>query len=417
MRTRAKGISRAAVLAAGFVALGVTAIPSNASADVTHGDGGVLSGNQISAPISAPVNVCGNAAAAAGVSAASCDGRTLVEGSHGSGAQTSGDHGAGTGNQANAPIQAPAEACGNAAAVAGLASGLCDDGDGYSPYSRTTGTQVPLPHTTSPALPNVASDPHILPKTNGVTPAGDLTQIDGLRNLLLVPSANHRRVPGGLPGMDGVLAKNALPKVGGVSSVGGLGKEAGLHTVLARPVVGDRRVRGGLPVTDGVLGKNALSKVDAASTVGDLEAPVADGHRARGGLPDASPGNGPRGGVTWVQGLSKGVGAGKPDGLKVTWLPKVRNGVPAMDGLVAKNARPQVGGAGSGLDVRGPARAVGRQVAAVTGEIGPVRNVAATDTLDDEAGSMWALVASGFLGVVAGALALARRIRLGGGRR
>jgi hypothetical protein len=48
-------------------------------------------------------------------------------------------------------------------------------------------------------------------------------------------------------------------------------------------------------------------------------------------------------------------------------------------------------------------------------EIGPVRNVAAEEVVSD-GGSLWALAASGVLGVVAGALALARRVRLGGRR-
>lgn len=90
MRTRAKGTSRAAVFAAGFVALGVTAIPSNAFADVTDGAGGILSGNQVKAPISAPVDVSGNGASVLGATYATSHGGAKVRKRDGAGQQTSG---------------------------------------------------------------------------------------------------------------------------------------------------------------------------------------------------------------------------------------------------------------------------------------------------------------------------------------
>jgi hypothetical protein len=58
----------------------------------------------------------------------------------------------------------------------------------------------------------------------------------------------------------------------------------------------------------------------------------------------------------------------------------------------------------------------GHEIVPVTGEIGPVRNVAAEEPVSDGAGSLWALAASGVLGVLAGALTLARRVRLDGRR-
>ncbi|WP_171069001.1 chaplin family protein [Actinomadura geliboluensis] len=128
MRTRAKGTSRAAVLAAGFVALGVTVLPSHAFADVTSGDGGILSGNQIDAPVSAPVDVSGNNVAVAGIGDATSHGGAKVHKRHADGQRTSGAHGIASGNQVNAPISAPVNVCGNSAAVVGTANSGCKGG-------------------------------------------------------------------------------------------------------------------------------------------------------------------------------------------------------------------------------------------------------------------------------------------------
>ncbi|MBW8484972.1 chaplin family protein [Actinomadura parmotrematis] len=49
------------------------AAPANADIN-TSGAGGVLSGNQVVAPISIPVDVCGNAIAVLGIAGAGCQG-------------------------------------------------------------------------------------------------------------------------------------------------------------------------------------------------------------------------------------------------------------------------------------------------------------------------------------------------------
>lgn len=128
MRTWAKGTSRAAVLTAGFVALGVSAIPANAYADITDGGGSVLGGNQVNAPVSAPADVSGNAAALLGDSYAASRGGAKAR-PHGGGAQrTSGEHGVASGNQVNAPVSVPVNACGNAVAAPGHADAGCTGG-------------------------------------------------------------------------------------------------------------------------------------------------------------------------------------------------------------------------------------------------------------------------------------------------
>jgi hypothetical protein len=51
-----------------------------AHADVTSGNGGVLSGNQVHLPISIPINICGNAVAVIGHAFAGCKGGAKVIG-------------------------------------------------------------------------------------------------------------------------------------------------------------------------------------------------------------------------------------------------------------------------------------------------------------------------------------------------
>ncbi|WP_141580136.1 chaplin family protein [Actinomadura sp. WMMA1423] len=118
-----------AMLTAGFVALGVSAIPVNAFADTT-GEGGVLAGNQVNAPISAPIDVTGNAVSVLGISQAQSKGGATVKqnGNGNGGQQTSGKGGVGSGNQVDAPISIPVNACGNAVAVLGIAQAGCTGG-------------------------------------------------------------------------------------------------------------------------------------------------------------------------------------------------------------------------------------------------------------------------------------------------
>lgn len=64
-----------------------------AHADIhTSGAGGVLSGNQVVAPISVPVNVCGNAVAVLGIANAGCVGGASVH-NHGGGHHHGGGYG------------------------------------------------------------------------------------------------------------------------------------------------------------------------------------------------------------------------------------------------------------------------------------------------------------------------------------
>ncbi|WP_214411579.1 chaplin family protein [Sphaerisporangium fuscum] len=125
MRTWAKGSAPAALLALGVMALG----SGTAVAD-TSGTGSVGGGNQINLPITIPVDISGNAVAVAGEASASSRGGSSVQGG-GAGAggnRTDGRHSVLGGNQVVAPINAPVNACGNAVSLVGRSDAGCRGG-------------------------------------------------------------------------------------------------------------------------------------------------------------------------------------------------------------------------------------------------------------------------------------------------
>ncbi|MFI6514078.1 chaplin family protein [Spirillospora sp. NPDC050679] len=137
MRTWSKGTARTVALTASFVALGATVVPATAFADTTSGESGVLGGNQLNLPISAPIDVSGNG------NGKSHGGATVDNGGSGGGQTTSGKHGVASGNQVNAPISAPINACGNSLALFGHAEAGCKGGatvkNGGSGGQKTSG--------------------------------------------------------------------------------------------------------------------------------------------------------------------------------------------------------------------------------------------------------------------------------------
>ena len=126
MRMWAIGAAGATLLTASFVALGA----GPALADGTNGNGSILGGNQVNAPISIPINACGNSVAVIGGALSGCEGGSKVRGGGyaDGGHHTSGAHSILGGNQVNAPIAAPINACGNSVAVIGGALSGCEGG-------------------------------------------------------------------------------------------------------------------------------------------------------------------------------------------------------------------------------------------------------------------------------------------------
>jgi hypothetical protein len=141
---KARWISAAigtAVLTAGFV------LPASAAfADGPRGNGNagvlsLLSGNDVNAPVSAPIDVCGVAVALLGGANAGCEGgaasNTVIGnggtgGSHGgTGGSHNGNAGVaaiGSGKTVNAPVSVPVNVCGVSGAVAGFANSGCQGG-------------------------------------------------------------------------------------------------------------------------------------------------------------------------------------------------------------------------------------------------------------------------------------------------
>ncbi|MFL6052003.1 MAG: chaplin family protein [Actinoallomurus sp.] len=73
-----KKLTAAGVAAAAVTGALLLAAPANAGIIGTSGEGGVLSGNQVIVPITAPINVCGNAVAVIGGAVAGCRGGASV---------------------------------------------------------------------------------------------------------------------------------------------------------------------------------------------------------------------------------------------------------------------------------------------------------------------------------------------------
>jgi ChpA-C len=140
---------RAGVLAGGLIAVGAGAAHAG---ETTSGDHGLLSGNQVVVPVQVPITVNGNAIAVLGRAVATPTGHTTKPSTSPTGtthspsthhsATTSGGHSVGSGNQVVAPIHAPILLGGNALAVLGhaAASPVASTGTGSSSAEPSTGT-------------------------------------------------------------------------------------------------------------------------------------------------------------------------------------------------------------------------------------------------------------------------------------
>lgn len=106
---------------------------SSGGASHTSGNQSIGGGNQVSAPVSVPVNVCGNSVAALGHAKSGCKGGASVTGGSGGGGSTSGNQSAGGGNQVGVPISVPVNVCGISVAILGDAASGCQGGSHTSP--------------------------------------------------------------------------------------------------------------------------------------------------------------------------------------------------------------------------------------------------------------------------------------------
>jgi hypothetical protein len=134
---KARWISAAigtAVLTAGFVLPASAAFADGPSGNGNAGVLSLLSGNNVNAPVSAPVDICGVAVALLGGANAGCEGgaaSNTIIGDDATGGSDNGNAGsisALSGNNVNTPVSIPVSVCGVSAAVAGGANSGCKGG-------------------------------------------------------------------------------------------------------------------------------------------------------------------------------------------------------------------------------------------------------------------------------------------------
>lgn len=165
-----KNAIRVTVLAAGFAVAGAGA----AAADTTNGDFSVLGGNQLYAPISAPINLSGNSAALLGKAKAASYGGAHVTNVNSGGMTTSGKFSIGGGNQLNAPISVPVNICGNTLAAGAVTKAAC--GGSATVTNRNTGGGM----TTSGKFSLVGGNQAYIPVSVPVNVCGNSAAVLGV---------------------------------------------------------------------------------------------------------------------------------------------------------------------------------------------------------------------------------------------
>ncbi|MEV0590289.1 chaplin family protein [Nonomuraea cavernae] len=240
---------------------------SGAGGNTTSGRSGVLAGNQVVAPITAPINVCGNAVAAFGEAFAGCRGGASVQnGGRGAGGNTtSGRSGVLAGNQVVAPITAPINACGNAVAALGLAEAHCKGGASVSPQQGVGGGG----NTTSGRSGVLAGNQVVAPITAPINVCGNAVAVLGDAAAGCLGGARvGRPVDHGHDRFDrytqmsgkvaqakgGMSALPVVPALSGLQDAGNVTQSMRGGGLPALPVVGDVSQSFGLPALPGLPG-------------------------------------------------------------------------------------------------------------------------------------------------------------------
>ena len=161
-----------------------------AGTDGGNGSGtvSVLSGNGLLAPLSLPVDICGDAAALLGIANAGCQSGaaaivTLPAAGDSTGSGASGGVSVGSGNQVHVPVTVPVDVCGNAVAVLGAPAAGCVGGASSS-GTNANGANAGGPGGGSgPAAPRggAASWPGF--SRDGAGPLAGLRPVSGLTSL------------------------------------------------------------------------------------------------------------------------------------------------------------------------------------------------------------------------------------------
>src|SRR5262249_36607068 len=122
MESWAKWTARTVLVTTGLAAAGcgITGVALAGTGGTNTGNVSVLDGNQVNAPVNIPADICGNAAAILGFATAGCQGGASVAAAHSDAAQAAGSSGPkyadiaiGHGNTVRVPVIVAADACGN----------------------------------------------------------------------------------------------------------------------------------------------------------------------------------------------------------------------------------------------------------------------------------------------------------------
>ncbi|MEV5180349.1 chaplin [Streptomyces werraensis] len=135
-QTLSRGVFAAAAAATGILSLyGTPALADSFAGGGAEDSPGVLSGNNVQAPVHVPVNACGNTVTAVGAFNSASD-NTCVNESGGHGEKAGGAHASGgakgspgviSGNNVQAPVHAPVNACGNNVTIGGAFNSASDN--------------------------------------------------------------------------------------------------------------------------------------------------------------------------------------------------------------------------------------------------------------------------------------------------
>jgi hypothetical protein len=130
MSAAKRPLTVATVLAAAGVATTLALPGGTAFADTNPpptnlGDSSIAAGNQVTAPVSVPVDVCGIAIAILGNSNAGCQGGATAKVPQAAPATAGQGTGVGSGNNVSAPVSVPVDVCGLSVSVLGSSQSGC----------------------------------------------------------------------------------------------------------------------------------------------------------------------------------------------------------------------------------------------------------------------------------------------------
>jgi hypothetical protein len=263
------------LLAAGFAAAGggLSGTALAGAGSVTSGSASVLSGNRVTAPVSVPADVCGNASALLGIASAGCQGGVAAAsdlpataGPSASGV-ASGSVSVGSGNTVSVPVSIPADVCGNAAAILGDSTAGCAGGaNTVEENVRSAGTVIQGAVASADSAPGAAG------------PLAGLRPVSGLTSLSGVTSTGLSGVTS--TGLSGVISTGRPGRTSGL----GLGSGSS-RTFNDTPSAGPSAGHANVPTAAQLVGLGAFAGLaDLPSLAGLASMPALNGV-TEGGIP------------------------------------------------------------------------------------------------------------------------------------